>query len=250
MRLRTRAFTLVELLVVIGIISLLIAILLPSLQKAREQARNVVCLSNVRQLTMAIINYAGNNRGMYPKTSHWTTENAWSSWGTYGTISNDPPPSGPLKPVGFGLLTKNRYTDSQSFMLWYCPSRPQDLWPAVRLFEERSTWAVDVDGDTFPWSTCYNLRGWEKTQSNWRQVPKRRAITADMFLNYPLAVEPHRVGLNVGYSDGSAIFVRGDATVPEAGMTLFDALKAWQPSRYNPIQVFQHHMIYRMFDNQ
>ena len=58
-------FTLVELLVVIAILVVLIGLLLPALSRARESAKRVVCLSNVRQLTAAWLLYAGANKGRF-----------------------------------------------------------------------------------------------------------------------------------------------------------------------------------------
>src|SRR5256885_15316242 len=62
-----RAFTLVELLVVIGIIALLLAILLPVVSRARESANRVACLSNLRQLATAALGYAGENHQRLPE---------------------------------------------------------------------------------------------------------------------------------------------------------------------------------------
>ena len=60
---RKKAFTLVELLVVIGIIAVLIAILLPAMQRAREQANRTACMSNMRQLVNGWLMYAHDNKG-------------------------------------------------------------------------------------------------------------------------------------------------------------------------------------------
>ena len=59
-------FTLVELLVVIGIISVLISILLPSLNKARSTARKIACQSNLRQMGLATTFYTNDNKGFFP----------------------------------------------------------------------------------------------------------------------------------------------------------------------------------------
>ncbi len=66
---RRKGFTLVELLVVIGIIALLISVLLPALNRARQAAATLMCLSNVRQLALAATMFAQEHHGRVPACS-------------------------------------------------------------------------------------------------------------------------------------------------------------------------------------
>ncbi len=107
-----RAFTLVELLVVIGIIAVLISILLPSLSKAREAAKRVACASNLRSIGQAIAIYATENKSQIPlgtnsdgyQASYFIairvgSETRWPTW---------------------GVLYKSNYMKSPQY--FYCPS--------------------------------------------------------------------------------------------------------------------------------
>jgi prepilin-type N-terminal cleavage/methylation domain-containing protein/prepilin-type processing-associated H-X9-DG protein len=74
------AFTLVELLVVIGIIALLISILLPSLAAARAAAASTASLSNLRQLGIGLVMYKNDNRGAYPVHSSPGSQKPRTRW--------------------------------------------------------------------------------------------------------------------------------------------------------------------------
>lgn len=98
-----RAFTLIEILVVIAIIGILSAILFPVLSRARENGRKTACLSNMKQLGMAFQQYAQDSRGKYPLAANyqaWTPGNAhWVAGGEDKNLVSIELPAGPTATI-------------------------------------------------------------------------------------------------------------------------------------------------------
>ena len=101
-KLSKKAFTLVELLVVIAVIALLLAMLMPALNAARERARQIVCLANMRQLGMATHTYA-TTTGYLPVFGIWGWPTGAYGWWDHYTHSD--PITGSSNPALYPLVT-------------------------------------------------------------------------------------------------------------------------------------------------
>jgi len=133
------AFTLLELLVVIAIIALLVALLLPALASAREQGRKTACLSNLRQIGIAINSYAGDDSGRIP---YGPKAPPFTSAGDFYPSTGAPTSLVSLQngaPVGLGLLLQDHLANQPKAL--FCPASDQTVDAAAELAKVGSSQA-------------------------------------------------------------------------------------------------------------
>src|SRR5438876_1057946 len=117
MKRKRRGFTLVELLVVIGIIAILIGILIPALTKARQQAQRAACLSNLKSIAQIMLIYAADNQQQIPLGTNSDTYQA--SYFIAVHLG-----SGEVRWPTWGPLYKARLMKAPEYL--YCPSENRD----------------------------------------------------------------------------------------------------------------------------
>jgi len=165
------AFTLLELLVVIAIIAILAALLLPALSKAKERARRVNCMSNLRQIGFATTVYTDDNNNWLPM-GYWTLTNppGGEPTMTFENIQYAGYPS------GIGILITQKLLPAVAGVQ-YCPSRQDDRYSAAGMTGPNNFgWAKWTVPGAYV-EDSYAYLGPRKT--NWTNAPY--CLAADVF---------------------------------------------------------------------
>jgi prepilin-type N-terminal cleavage/methylation domain-containing protein len=130
-------FTLVELLVVVGIIAVLVGILLPTLNRAREAAKRTACLANLRSLGQLVVMYANMNKGQIPIGCSATSTTFSANTANYFLARKESATA--VRMVGLGLIYSQGLlgrsggiagsgtdNDASEGLVFYCPSQIED----------------------------------------------------------------------------------------------------------------------------
>jgi prepilin-type N-terminal cleavage/methylation domain-containing protein/prepilin-type processing-associated H-X9-DG protein len=162
------AFTLIELLVVIAIIGILAALLLPALSAAREKARSITCISNLKQIGLAIVAYAGDHDDYLPPAEYYPANGAAYKMGWPAIL------------VRGGYVTAPQATSdtavNNASSVFRCPSGLADVTPPASAGPMSRTDAEGSKAFAFPdesvlpkvWFDCwYSINGITGNSTNW-----------------------------------------------------------------------------------
>lgn len=254
---RPRGFTLVELLVVIAIIGILVALLLPAIQAAREAARRSQCTNNLKQIGLAMLNYESVRKG-FPQSRTLCYHSSWAAeiWPYLeeGTVSSqyDSQKTWWLQPVSV------RQAQVASYL---CPSRRQPSQLSVLGQDDRGSGATGINGALSDYAgsagTGFNLSNTKSRDYFYKHPTNSEGLADGLILAHPdgkincggsagsndvgwlFKGEKPYVTLSKILDGSSKTFLVGEKHVPEYGFGYFanppdKSISVFDSSIYNP----------------